>query len=361
MTSLTTLLAPTLWGTGVALWAAAQRRHVHTLECVPARILVGGTRGKTTTVRLVTEALRLGGLTVCARTTGRRLEETLEGRAHPRRIEWRAAPRVARADVDEIRRWAHAAARRVTSDALVVENSGVRPEAMWAVGCHLFPPTVAVITGAASDHLDLWPHDEEQIARMHCRAVPRGVSIITADERIAHVAASMGFDVIAAVAPERTSEIPPWLKRLASLAVATAAHVDRSLSDANRHALIEYAQRLLPRPRALASGVSFLDLFDANDPQSAAAALESATLTAPHRRRVALYAHRLDRMWRLRQFQPWLESKFDVALCFDRWPDTAVTSALQEARENTLFVGLGNAVGPAEGLLRDLSELERVV
>ena len=53
----------------VWLGAAAWRHRRH-LRAIPVRIHVAGTRGKSTTTRLIAAGLRAGGLRVVAKTTG---------------------------------------------------------------------------------------------------------------------------------------------------------------------------------------------------------------------------------------------------------------------------------------------------
>src|SRR6266704_4796815 len=58
------LAACVLW-MGLAAW-----RHRRHLRAVPVRIHVAGTRGKSTTTRLIAAGLRAGGRRVVAKTTG---------------------------------------------------------------------------------------------------------------------------------------------------------------------------------------------------------------------------------------------------------------------------------------------------
>src|SRR5712691_7943190 len=62
--ALAALAACILW-LGLAAW-----RHRRHLRAVPVRIHVAGTRGKSTTTRLIAAGLRAGGRRVVAKTTG---------------------------------------------------------------------------------------------------------------------------------------------------------------------------------------------------------------------------------------------------------------------------------------------------
>lgn len=334
---------------GAGLWGWTQAAHRRLARRVPLRVLVGGSRGKTTAARLITAALRARGQRVCARTTGRHPEETLDGAPLAAPIDWRPFPRLGEPSVDEISRWLAAVARRLAPDAAVMENPGVAPEAIWAVGRHLFPPTLVVITDAVPDHLDTWPLDPVDIARLHLRAVPRGVPVLTTDETVAASARALGHRV-SQVPHLDAPSLPPWMASLASLAVAVAQGLGTPVADLTA-SVVAAAGRLLPQPLPLDSGGLFLDLFDANDPLSAQRALVSI---APGPVHAALFAHRRDRAWRWAAFRPWIERAFPRVVRFDAWPDATVSSLLAAAPAGQWLIGLGNANGPAQAFLASL-------
>ncbi len=346
---------PVLWTLAMGAWGAAHRAHRRRLARVPIRVIVGGTRGKTTLVRLLTEALRRSGHEVCARVTGRSPEETLAGARLREPIPWRASPRPGPSDPDEIRRWLRVVTRRVQPSALVVENSAITPESMWAVGHHLFPPTLAVITDATLDHLDLWPPDRDSVARIHVEAIPAHVPVVTSDAAVVAAARRRGQTVIETDAAVDHSDLPAWMSAHLSLIETALRALRINVSSHLRRSLAETARALLPHPVPLSESAQFIDLFDANDPTSAARVLGEMPPSMRSHRTVALFAHRRDRSWRWPMFRAWLTETFDAAVRFERWPDERVAAALQSADERTLFVGVGNAVGPAQGLLAALA------
>src|SRR5256885_78840 len=63
------LAAVTLLGCLLTMWIGALPPRAR-LRAVPVRIHVGGTRGKSTTTRLIAAGLRAGGRKVLAKTTG---------------------------------------------------------------------------------------------------------------------------------------------------------------------------------------------------------------------------------------------------------------------------------------------------
>src|SRR5205085_7287834 len=100
---------------GCILWLAlAAWRHRRHLRAVPVRIHVAGTRGKSTTARLIAAGLRAGGLRVLAKTTGSEPRLILpDGSEQP----W---PRRGPASIREHTRL-FARAARLGAEAVVVE------------------------------------------------------------------------------------------------------------------------------------------------------------------------------------------------------------------------------------------------
>src|SRR5262249_2771790 len=110
---------------GLAAW-----RHRRNLRAVRVRIHVAGTRGKSTTTRLIAAGLRAGGLRVVAKTTGTepRLIR-LDGSEAPWR---RRGPPSVR---EQTRFFAEAA--RLAADAAGVECMAVRAAMIFASEHHL--------------------------------------------------------------------------------------------------------------------------------------------------------------------------------------------------------------------------------
>src|ERR1700676_1584388 len=111
---------------------------------VPIRIHVAGTRGKSTTTRLIAAILRAEGLSVYAKTTG-------------------SEPRVLLPDGSEVavRRFGTpsireqgrlmAQAARASAEAVVVECMAIRPEMLWASETLFIRATTLVVTNARPD------------------------------------------------------------------------------------------------------------------------------------------------------------------------------------------------------------------
>jgi poly-gamma-glutamate synthase PgsB/CapB len=162
---------------GVAiLWlATAAYRHRRNLRAIGVRVHVSGTRGKTTTTRMIAAGLRAGGLRTVAKSTGSEprfvMPDGVE-RAWPRR----GVPSI-REQAAVVRK-----ARGLGAQALVVECMAIRPEFVWASETYLIEATTAVITNARADHfedLGLDPHAVEEALRW---AVPRNGALVVTEE-----------------------------------------------------------------------------------------------------------------------------------------------------------------------------------
>jgi gamma-polyglutamate synthase len=173
---------------GAAAW-----RHRRNLRAIPVRIHVAGTRGKSTTTRLIAAGLRGGGLRVVAKTTG--TEPRLIG---PDGSET-AWPRRGPPSVREQTRF-FAKAVRLRADAAVLECMAIRPEMVFASEHHLVRATTAVITNARADHLEDIGEQPDAAADAVRWAVPLNGKLFVADEAAApalrSAALMRGSDII---------------------------------------------------------------------------------------------------------------------------------------------------------------------
>ena len=158
------------------IWlGAAASRHRRNLRAIAVRIHVAGTRGKSTTTRLIAAGLRAGGLRVVAKTTGTEPRLILPD---GREAAW---PRRGPPSVREQTRF-FAKAVRLRADAAVVECMAIRPEMVFASEHHLIRATTAVITNARADHLeDIGEHPDAAADAMRW-AVPVNGKLFVADE-----------------------------------------------------------------------------------------------------------------------------------------------------------------------------------
>ncbi len=213
------LFAIALGALGVTLlWLAyAAWRHRRRLRAVPVRIHVAGTRGKSTTTRMIAAGLRAGGSRVVAKTTG-------------------SEPRLIRVDGGEERwrRWGPASVREqarlfayaagMGADAVVVECMAIRPEMIWASETHFVRATTAVITNSRADHLEDVGRDAGAMADALKWVVPRGGTLVVSAEAATPELMSRAQELGAAVTVVETAELGPFEQDRALALAVCAGH-----------------------------------------------------------------------------------------------------------------------------------------
>lgn len=159
----------------VAAGIAEYRIHISRLEKIAVRILVNGTRGKSTVTRLIAAGLAEGGLRTCAKTTG-------------------SAARLILPDFSEvsIRRrkgasimehaWFVRRALDLGAQAIVAECMAIQPETIRTLELRLARSTIGVITNVRADHMDTMGTELGQVAETLALSVPeRGQVFVGAE------------------------------------------------------------------------------------------------------------------------------------------------------------------------------------
>jgi hypothetical protein len=138
----------------------------------PCRVLVTGSRGKSSLVRLLSAGLAAGGTETRGRVTG-----VLPRELHPggeRRIV-RNAP----GHVEEMRWWLRQIPRG--TEAVVMENSAVQPDLQGLAALWL-RPVLTVWTNAREDHQDAWGRGPSSAFSALLRGVPEeGILLLSAE------------------------------------------------------------------------------------------------------------------------------------------------------------------------------------
>lgn len=150
--------------------------HARRLSRIPIRIHVNGTRGKSTTTRLIAAGLRAGGLRVVAKTTGTAARLILEdGSEVPVK---RRGPAAIREQL-----WAVAQARQRKADAVVLECMALSPETQWTSEHRIVRSGIGVITNVRADHLDIMGPRIHEVASALSLTVPKRGHLVTAEGR----------------------------------------------------------------------------------------------------------------------------------------------------------------------------------
>ena len=273
--------------------------HRRALRAIPVRILVNGTRGKTSVTRLLAAILREAGVRTWAKTTGTQAAWILPDGSEQ---EYRKnRPVNIREQIPFFRRAAQDGAQ-----AAVVECMALHPENQRMMAEEFVRPTIVVLTNARVDHVCEIGSTIEETAETLALSIPAGARVV-ADEAC--------FD---AYAPERIS----------SLAEEVGEDYLKSFpypmfADNARQALCVARLLGIPRETALrgmraarpdvgmcgpfqVGKCTIVNAFAANDPDSSRAALEKALeqeglAGAPL---WVLFNNRADRGFRAAEFVP---------------------------------------------------------
>lgn len=300
--ALVALAACVLW-LGLGAW-----RHRRNLLRVPLRIHVAGTRGKSTTTRLIAAGLRAGGHRVLAKSTGSAPRLILPDGSEQ---DW---PRRGPAAVREQVRFFAEAARR-GCDAAVVECMAIRPELIWASENHLVRAATAVITNARPDHLEEVGSDAGAAGEALRWVCPPGGRLVVAAEAVSPA-------LRAWAAGQRTqlevvdtgAMMPSAANRALALAVCAAHGVPADIAGPAMVEAIADPAAAFERPFDVAGKrLRFFNAFSCNDVESLA--LLWRGVTQPQTPVVVLNARR-DRPLRTRHFLQYLAQATPAPLLF---------------------------------------------
>lgn len=159
-----TLIVPILGTSTVAifavlvyLWDRRCRRHVRTLDSFDPRIIVTGTRGKSSTVRLIHSVLRAAGGRPWARVTGTVTEE-IDPDNHQQLLARSGQTSV----IEFLGTVSRAEAAHATS--LVTESMAVKPELIELSQDTFVRARICVVTNVRADHMEDEGLDLHEIA-----------------------------------------------------------------------------------------------------------------------------------------------------------------------------------------------------
>lgn len=252
-----------------------QRRHMASLDQIPARVLVNGIRGKSSITRLCAGALRGGGLVTVAKTTG-----TAARFIHPDATEEPVYRKFGIANVVEqigiVRR-----AATYRPDVLVIECMAVMPALQEINQTKLIRSTIGVLCNVREDHLAEMGPTLDDVARSLSRSMPLdGICVTAEQERFAILqeeAAARNCELIYAD-PESVSDEElrgfSWFTFKENVAIALKV---AELMGVDRNIALKGMYDAPPDPGVLSveryitpdgKRLRFANVFAANDPES---------------------------------------------------------------------------------------------
>ncbi|MEH0938133.1 poly-gamma-glutamate synthase PgsB [Micromonospora psammae] len=251
-----------------------QRNHYRNLDKIPDRVLVNGIRGKSSITRLCAGALRGGGRTVVAKTTG-----TAARFIFPDASEEPVHRKFGIANVVEqigiVRR-----AAVYHPDALVIECMAVMPPLQETNQSKLIRSNIGVLCNVREDHLTEMGPTLDDVARSLSRSMPVGGVCITAErDRLAIIQeeADRRDCRLIAVDPESVTDREMdgfgWITFKENVAIALAVAEQLGV---DRQSALRGMQEAPPDPGVLSVArvmhgekrIRFANIFAANDPES---------------------------------------------------------------------------------------------
>jgi poly-gamma-glutamate synthase PgsB/CapB len=151
-----------------------QINHYKRVKRIPIRIHVNGTRGKSTTTRLIAAGLREAGFKVLAKTTGTLPRLILEDGTEVS-IKRRGKANI----IEQLKIFTEAVKRKV--NVLVVECMAVSPELQWVSEHKMVKSTIGVITNVRQDHLEEIGPELDDMAEALKLTIPQNGILVTAE------------------------------------------------------------------------------------------------------------------------------------------------------------------------------------
>lgn len=149
--------------------------HRQQLKKIRWRIHIAGSRGKTTTTRLIGAALRQDGHRVLVKTTGTvPLVILPDGTEQP----WK---RWGPATITELIRLVRLA-NRYEVDILVLESMAIAPEYLWASERYLVQASHVVVTNVRQDHTEVLGEHPEAMAQALSLLIPSAQNVFLTQE-----------------------------------------------------------------------------------------------------------------------------------------------------------------------------------
>ena len=255
----------------LAYYAIEQKLHLKRLNNIPIRILVTGTRGKSSIVRLLHAALSMDRKTV-AKTTGS-LAALIDQNSSENVLKRNGPANIL--EHKKVVKWAS----RVRPDVLIIESMALRPELQKMESFVLVQPHITVLTNTRSDHLDVMGEDNIEITKTYLRTLfPSSQKIVTKDffEQLISPFSKekdFGFALLEKSAISEIKKSLPYIEHDENIQLAYS--VCKSIGLSNEK-IISGMKRTKPDPGAMIilrtklSGqkVTFVNAFAANDPES---------------------------------------------------------------------------------------------
>jgi poly-gamma-glutamate synthase PgsB/CapB len=291
--------------------------HQNSVESIPIRIHINGTRGKSSVSRLIGAGLRAGGYKTVTKVTGTfpRLIMSDGSEAH--------IHRKGKANIlEQLNIINYSAKQKV--DVLILECMALKPQYQWICEQQMVKATHGVLTNIRLDHLDVMGPTLDDVAKALSGTIPKKAQLFTSEDRC--------FNYVERIADKRKTKAYQSLGHSISdeevngfdyiehkSNIELALDVCLSLGVDRAQALAEM-QKTMPDEGALTRSlikaqdkeIKFYNGFAANDPESTLMIWESIMKTIQtDEQRTILLNTRKDRQDRARQLIEMIAHKMD--------------------------------------------------
>ena len=148
--------------------------HLQSLNNIPLRIHVNGTRGKSSVTRLIAAGLREAGIKTYAKVTGTS-PRVIDNKGIDRIIHRLRLPSIG----EQVRLMRFFAKEKPS--AVVMECMAVQPQYQWIAEHQMIKAHIGVITNVRPDHLEEMGPTENDVAMSLCNTVPINSKLITGE------------------------------------------------------------------------------------------------------------------------------------------------------------------------------------
>jgi poly-gamma-glutamate synthase PgsB/CapB len=296
-----------------------RKKHNKNLNNIPSIIHVNGTRGKSSTTRLITAALKAGGLKVLAKTTGS-AARIIYPNQNEKEIIRHGPP-----SISEQKKIVQLAVKEKI-DVLVIECMAVSPEIQWGSENLFLKADYMIITNIRNDHLDKMGKNLLEITETICLSLPYNSNVISSEKKLSSLIkekAKMRKNQYSNTdnITFTKKELQPFEKEVftdnIACAIKTAQHfkIDRKTALKGMYSVTEDPGSLkyyLLKGRK--RNIIFINAFAANDRDSTEIIWNRVSknfenLPVKNAIIYALINHRSDRGFRLKEFADFLTQK----------------------------------------------------
>ena len=269
------------------------------IKSIPVRILVNGTRGKSSVARMLVAALNGCGIRTFGKTTGSVAKFILPDLAEED-VPRKKGTRIVREHDLLFKK-----AVEHECQAIVCECMAIREENQRIIGDKLVMPTTVVITNARVDHVDQMGSTEEDTAQVLIQSIGTATDVFTADPKVEAALKDLGAKATVHLVGQLPEQYEPYLQKFSFPAYAenlsVVLEVCRSLG-LNDDDVLEAVVKTVPdfgmKGSVDVDGHLVVNGFASNDSESAERLLEGRDMGSV----TIIYNNRSDREFRLKMF-----------------------------------------------------------